>query len=148
MNKKTTEYSPMEAQCLNASTFYYSRQHDRILIEWHYIKSGGVLMEELLQRILTELSEIQRTMATKQEVAEIQRTMEETKREVAEIQRTMAAKQDVAEIIALLQSYHAENIAADEKLLEGIRTTNDRLDFQRERLIRAEEELYLLARKQ
>jgi len=91
-------------------------------------------MEELLQRILTELSEIQRTMATKQEVAEIQ--------------RTMATKQDVAEIIALLQSYHAENIAAYEKLFGGIRTTNVRLDFQRAKLIRAEEELYLLARKQ
>ncbi|RAV21868.1 hypothetical protein DQG23_07375 [Paenibacillus contaminans] len=98
------------------------RQHDRILIEWHYLSClEGVVIEQLLNRILTELSEIQRTVAT---------------------------KQDVAEIIALLQSYHAENIAADEKLLEGIRTTNDRLDFQRERLIRAEEELYLLARKQ
>lgn len=47
-----------------------------------------------------------------------------------------------------MSEQHIENIEADNRLLEAIRTTNDRLDFQRDKLSRAEEELYLLKQKQ
>ncbi|MEW9702866.1 hypothetical protein [Paenibacillus sp. SI8] len=48
---------------------------------------------------------------------------------------------------ASVDSQHTENIEADEKLLEAIRTTNDRLDYQRNKLSKTEEELYLLKQK-
>jgi hypothetical protein len=43
---------------------------------------------------------------------------------------------------------HIENIEAANKLLLAIQTTNDRLDFQRDKLSKTEEEIYLLKHKQ
>lgn len=45
-----------------------------------------------------------------------------------------------------LDEYQAENIAADEKLLTLIGVTNDRLDYQLSRVVKSEEEIFLLKR--
>lgn len=78
-------------------------------------------MEEMLKQVLQELKEIKSDMAT---------------------------KRDVQDIKELLHAYHAENIATDDKLLEAVRTTNDRLDFQLGRLAKTEEAVYLIQQKQ
>ncbi|CAN7723966.1 hypothetical protein LJR153_006070 [Paenibacillus sp. LjRoot153] len=46
-----------------------------------------------------------------------------------------------------LDSYHIENIESNNRLLAAIHTTNDRLDFQRDKISKTEEDLYLLKQK-
>ncbi|MDQ0873139.1 vacuolar-type H+-ATPase subunit I/STV1 [Paenibacillus sp. V4I3] len=46
-----------------------------------------------------------------------------------------------------LDAHHVENIETDNKLLEAIQTTNERLDFQRDKISKTEEEIYLLKQK-
>ncbi|MDF2722271.1 MAG: hypothetical protein K0Q59_1946 [Paenibacillus sp.] len=43
-------------------------------------------------------------------------------------QDVKVVKQDIEKIKHMITDYHAENISADEKLLEGIKATNDRID--------------------
>ncbi|MFB9276136.1 hypothetical protein [Cohnella cellulosilytica] len=53
----------------------------------------------------------------------------------------------VDRIDSKLDEYHLENIAADEKLLSAIQLTNERLDYQRARLAKAEEDIHLLQQR-
>ncbi|KRE75402.1 hypothetical protein [Paenibacillus sp. Soil750] len=46
-----------------------------------------------------------------------------------------------------LDSHYLENIESDDRQLEAIYTTNDRLDFQRNKISKIEEDLYLLKQK-
>lgn len=48
---------------------------------------------------------------------------------------------------AKIDAYHVENIEADNRLMEAIKETNDRLDFQRSKIAKAEEELFVLKQK-
>lgn len=78
-------------------------------------------MEELLKQILTELQDVKTSV------------------------NRLESKVDRIEVS--LSEQHIENIEADNRLLEAIRTTNDRLDFQRDKLSRTEEDIYLLKQK-
>jgi predicted nucleic acid-binding Zn-ribbon protein len=99
-------------------------------------------MEELLKQILARLEGLE------SKVDSIESKVEFIESKVDSIESKMATKEDIKEVKSLLMEFHGENISADEKLLEGIRTTNDRLDFQRDKVIKVEEELYLIKQKQ
>jgi hypothetical protein len=57
-------------------------------------------------------------------------------------------KTAVTRIDSKMDTQHMENIRADEKLLEAIRTTNDRLDFHRNKVSIMEEDIHLLKQRQ
>lgn len=81
---------------------------------------GGVLSmsEPIFEEMLKELREIRSTMATKSELEEI-RNMMATKDEM---------NKGFADLKRTINEFHSENISADEKLLEAIGTTNDKLN--------------------
>ena len=83
-------------------------------------------MEEILKKILEELDKI--------------------RTDIDELRQDTNVGLDM--IIRKIDEYHAENIHADNKLLELIQSTNDRLDFQRDKLAKAEEDLHVLKQKQ
>ncbi|KRE86379.1 hypothetical protein ASG89_10200 [Paenibacillus sp. Soil766] len=85
-------------------------------------------MEELLHKIMLQLE----TMDTRLESMDARLENVETK--IDRIQLT-------------LDSHHIENIESDDRLLEAIHTTNDRLDFQRNKISKIEEDVILLKQK-
>lgn len=61
-------------------------------------------------------------------------------------------KQGFDELKEMIHHYHSDNIAADEKLLESIKTTNEKLDFHiasnEDRFARIEHSIDILNRRQ
>ncbi|WP_127587809.1 hypothetical protein [Paenibacillus koleovorans] len=88
-------------------------------------------MEQLLREIITQLSRIDSRLDTL-----------ETRFDALETNMNNRFDQ----LNKKLDDYQAENIAADEKLLEMIGVTNDRLDFQMSRIVKNEEEIFFLKR--
>ncbi|OCT11134.1 hypothetical protein A8709_05455 [Paenibacillus pectinilyticus] len=46
-----------------------------------------------------------------------------------------------------MESHHLENIDSNNRLLKVIHSMNDRLDFQRNKITKIEEDIYLLKQK-
>jgi hypothetical protein len=92
-------------------------------------------MEELLKQVLSRIEAMDRRLEgvdTRLEAVDIK--IDRVENKVDLLQQG-------------LDSHHIENIEADNRLLETIHTTNDRLDYQREKISKTEEEIYLLKQK-
>ena len=88
-----------------------------------------------------ELAEIRNTMATKEELAEIRNTMA-TKEELAEIRNTMATKDELArvkEIVIKIENEHSQKLGA---LFDGYKLNAEKLD-RIEKLVARHEETIL-----
>jgi hypothetical protein len=92
-------------------------------------------MEELLHKIMLKLE----TMDTRLKGVD-------TRLESMDI-RLENVETKIDRIQLTLDSHYLENIESDNRLLEAIHTTNDRLDFQRDKISKTEEDLYLLKQK-
>jgi division protein CdvB (Snf7/Vps24/ESCRT-III family) len=92
-------------------------------------------MEELLHKIMLKLE----TMDTRLKAVDTRLESMDTRLENVETK--------IDGIQLTLDSHHLENIESDNRLLEAIHTTNDRLDFQRDKISKTEEDLYLLKQK-
>ena len=88
-----------------------------------------------------ELAEIGNTMATKEELAEIRNTVA-TKEELAEIRNTMATKDELArvkEIVIKIENEHSQKLGA---LFDGYKLNAEKLD-RIEKLVARHEETIL-----
>lgn len=92
--------------------------------------------ESILGGILQEIREIRNEMATKSELEEIRRTMA-TKTELEGIRIEMNTgfeeirnemNTGFSDLKHTINEHHSENIRADEKLLELISATNEKID--------------------
>jgi hypothetical protein len=96
-------------------------------------------MEELLHKIMLKLE----TMDTRLKGVDTRLESMDTRLE----SRLENVETKIDRIQLTLDSHHLENIESDNRLLEAIHTTNDRLDFQRDKISKTEEDLYLLKQK-
>lgn len=99
-------------------------------------------MEELLKKMMLQLEGMDarlKTMDTRLESVDARLEGMDTRLEAVDTK--------VDRIQLTLDSHHIENIESDNRLLETIHTTNDRLDFQRDKISKTEEDVYLLKQK-
>jgi hypothetical protein len=98
------------------------------------------MSEHLLNKILDKLQ------AVEDKVQSIENELIATNKRLEEFQSETGTH--FVDIKKMISENQIENIESDNRLLEAIHTTNDRLDFQRDKISKTEEDLYLLKQKQ
>ena len=74
---------------------------------------------------------------------------------VEELQDRVGSLQDKVERLEskveglqqVIEAQYIENVEAINRLMEAVKVTNERLDFQRDRLFKSEEDIFLLKRR-
>lgn len=106
-------------------------------------------MEELLYKMMLQLKTMDtrlQVMETKLDAVDTRLEAMDTRLEAVETKlESMDTKID--RIQHTMNSQHIENIESDSRLLKEIHSMNDRLDFQRNKITKTEEDLYLLKQK-
>jgi chromosome segregation ATPase len=94
-------------------------------------------MESKIESIESKIESIESQMeGMGSKIESLESRMEGMESNVGKLTVTVATKSDtdtigqqLSRLENKLDSYHSENIVTDEKLLEGVRTTNDKVDF-------------------
>ncbi|NQX60232.1 hypothetical protein [Paenibacillus qinlingensis] len=97
------------------------------------------MSEQLLNKILDKLQ------AVEDKVQSIENSLQVTNNRLEDFQSETSVH--FSEIKKMISENQIENIESDNRLLAAIHTTNDRLDFQRNKISKTEEDLYLLKQK-